>query len=180
MSRRRALSADELALWRKVAVTVKALPNKALALDSPPLLPPAPAKEKTPAPLPKTSPDAGVAPVRAPTPSVELNQDVSRRIKRGRLGVDGRLDLHGHTQDHALAALHRFIDHHRARGSRLVLVITGKGRPEDGAHNGILRRLVPLWLRSPGFGDSVIAVGEALPKHGGAGALYVHLRRVRE
>jgi len=60
-----------------------------------------------------------------------------------------------------------------------VLVITGKGGAEDGdaSARGVLRRQVPLWLSASGLREAVIAFAPAAAEHGGAGALYVRLRR---
>ena len=63
----------------------------------------------------------------------------------------------------------------------MALVVTGKGRPtEDGtaeAERGVLRRVVPMWLASAEMRPFVVGFGEAGPTHGGAGALYVRVRR---
>jgi DNA-nicking Smr family endonuclease len=61
-----------------------------------------------------------------------------------------------------------------------VLVITGKGHVGDGAsERGVLKRQVPLWLGLPEFRCYVLGVEDAHVGHGGAGALYVRVRRVR-
>ena len=195
--KRRELSPDELGLWRKVAASVRPLPKKAL----PPLAAIAPAPIQ-PSPV-QCVPLLQVKPAEASKPGPQissLDQSTERRIRRGRMGVDGRLDLHGYTQAHAHIALMRFLSSQRARGARLVLIITGKGhdardgqgdrdrgerdpgardRPGPQSH-GVLRRLVPIWLNGPGMAEHVVSTGEALPRHGGAGALYVYLRKVRE
>jgi DNA-nicking Smr family endonuclease len=107
-------------------------------------------------------------------------------LARGHLHPDGRLDLHGMTQDHAFSALSRFLQHQRARGARLVLIITGKGRADYGTapvlseERGILRRLLPLWLQRPEFAGLIAGISQAHPRHGGDGAFYVHLRRAKE
>ena len=100
------------------------------------------------------------------------------RLRRGRLGVDARLDLHGLTQHAAHDALVRFVLDAHARGRRSLLVITGKGTFGDG--RGILRARVPDWLNDPPLRDKVLAIETAQPKDGGAGALYVLLKRRRE
>jgi len=63
-----------------------------------------------------------------------------------------------------------------------VLVITGKGRDDDGPgpiprRRGVLRHQVPQWLSRPPLGPAVLQVTPAHRKHGGEGALYVYLRR---
>jgi DNA-nicking Smr family endonuclease len=100
------------------------------------------------------------------------------RMRRGKLPIDARLDLHGHYQDAAHAELNAFISSCAASGCRLVLVITGKGAVSEGG--GILRRRLPDWLNQPACRPHVLAFAGARPEHGGAGAFYVLLRRKRD
>lgn len=96
-----------------------------------------------------------------------------RRLTRERDPLGPRLDLHGMDQAQAHARLSDFLRHAQAEGWRAVLVITGKGALGD----GVLRRLTPEWLASPGLRDVVAGVSEAHRRHGGQGALYVALKR---
>ena len=105
-------------------------------------------------------------------------------MARGTLAIDGRIDLHGMTQMAAHDRLHRFLRDAQAGGARIVLVITGKGRPgsEDGApgeERGVLRRRVPQWLAEPAVRGIVLGFEEAHRSHGGGGALYVRIRKAR-
>ena len=117
-----------------------------------------------------------------------LDRRSAERLRRGRLPIDARLDLHGMTQARAHAALGRFLARAQADGARCVLVITGKGsrrleRDEGFMPDrslGVLREMVPRWLSEPGNRARVVAVQPARPQHGGAGALYVLLRRTRK
>jgi DNA-nicking Smr family endonuclease len=102
-----------------------------------------------------------------------IEERVLKRLARGRHRVDGRIDLHGYTQDRARGVLLEYLHMARVRGDRLVLVITGKGN----ADQGVLRRNVPLWLETPPFAPHVNGWHPASHSHGGAGALYVRLRR---
>jgi DNA-nicking Smr family endonuclease len=61
-------------------------------------------------------------------------------------------------------------------------VITGKGKLRDDygpipQPMGILRHNVPLWLRQMPLAPAVLQITESHAKHGGAGAVYVYLRR---
>jgi DNA-nicking Smr family endonuclease len=78
------------------------------------------------------------------------------------------------TQSEAHAALRAFVRSARAAGRRCILVVTGKGSAATG---GVLRREVPRWLDEPELRAGILGVVEAQPKDGGAGALYVLLRR---
>ncbi len=102
-----------------------------------------------------------------------LDDRAFRDLKKGKLAIDGRLDLHGMTQDEAQIALDNFLVSARVSGRRHVLVITGKGRAND----GVLKRVVPIWLTVPPFSQHVNGVREAHIEHGGSGALYVRLKR---
>lgn len=125
----------------------------------------------------------GLAPaVTAPPSLARLDHRTKRRLVRGVIAIDERLDLHGHTQDAAHAILRGFLVTARARGARIVLVITGKGRSGSSGEihdRGVLRRAVPHWLGDPGLRDVVVGFEEAHLAHGGAGAIYVRLRRPR-
>ncbi|MGF1453996.1 MAG: Smr/MutS family protein [Alphaproteobacteria bacterium] len=120
-----------------------------------------------------------------------LDAATARRVRRGRLSVDGRIDLHGMRQDEAHGALNRFIMAANARGWRCVLVITGKGdraRREDmeavfmarrGQGEGVLKRMVPLWLGQEPLRSRIYSVQAAHQRDGGSGALYIFLKRGR-
>jgi DNA-nicking Smr family endonuclease len=105
-------------------------------------------------------------------------------MKRGKVAPEGRLDLHGMTLDRAHPALVRFILTAQASGKRLVLVITGKGKPADQpgpipVPHGVIKHQVPHWLSIPPLAQAVLQISPAHVSHGGAGALYVYLRRPR-
>jgi len=95
-----------------------------------------------------------------------------RRLFRGDVPVDRRLDLHGLTAARAESRLAQFIETAARDGCRCVLVITGKGA-------GILRGHVPQWLKRQPLSPLILALAEARPNDGGSGALYVLLRRKR-
>jgi DNA-nicking Smr family endonuclease len=81
-------------------------------------------------------------------------------------------------QEKAFRSLISFLRHAQSRGAKVVLVVTGKGRPgEEG--RGVLREMVPAWLSRPDMRGVVLGFGEAGRRQGGAGALYVRLRRRR-
>jgi len=88
------------------------------------------------------------------------------------------------TLQQAHPELIRFILKTHADGCRLVLVITGKGKPGQGEdiiprRTGVLRQKVPQWLRLAPVSSAILEVTPAHVKHGGNGALYVYLRRHR-
>ena len=113
---------------------------------------------------------------------VEIGQvgDTDRRtankLKRGKLDIDARLDLHGYTEDQAYRLLISFIQTARVSGARCILVVTGKGRKTD-MQPGKLKTAVPRWLNEPEFRPSVLSVTYAQQRDGGDGALYILLRK---
>jgi len=160
------------ALWQRAMRGVKPL---ALRPDPPPV--PAPTK---PSEKPAISPPLpALPPVAQPQPALDRFAGIDRanaeRLKRGKHPVEARLDLHGMTQDEAHRALAVFIRGARAGGKRCVLVITGRGR----AGGGVLRGAVPRWLDEPEIRPHLLAIATAQPRDGGAGALYIMLRRTR-
>ena len=111
------------------------------------------------------------APKLPPKPHIE--QKAKRRLGRGTISLDGRLDLHGMTAMEARAALLGFITHHVGRGHVWVLVITGKGARGE----GVLRQSLSGWLAEPQLARHVVEYEAANPSHGGGGAFYLRLRK---
>jgi DNA-nicking Smr family endonuclease len=116
-------------------------------------------------------------------PLAAIDRRTVSRLTRGAVAIDGRIDLHGMTQQAAHGRLIRYLRDAQAKGDRMVLVITGKGRPMaapgTGEERGVLRRAVPLWLSAAEMRPFVVGFGEAAPPHGGSGALYVRIRRAK-
>ena len=174
---RRALSSEESHLWAHVVKGAKPLPGKSVPIIEPE--PPA-----NPSVVPVSAPLAPVALPARPRllPLAGVERKMMRELSRGNRTPEARLDLHGMRQAEAHEALIGFLYRHHALGSKLVLVITGKGGSADafGGERGILRRLVPHWLADPGLRRIVVGYDESARHHGGEGALYVRLRRRRE
>jgi DNA-nicking Smr family endonuclease len=179
---RRALTADEHALWSQVTRAVAPLRRPRPLAPEPEAI--AEEIEARTRPLPP-APAARTAPAQQGLPRPPGLAPIDRRLKqklaRGREAIDRTIDLHGLTQAQAHAALVRFLRLARAEGARLVLVVTGKGARSDdfAAERGVLRRQVPLWLRSAELRDTVIGFDWAHAAHGGEGAIYVRIRRSR-
>lgn len=176
MRRRAALTAEELRLWAHVAASVRPLPGRR-APDVGALEPPKEGKAKPAAPA-GSSPSVSAKPSPpALKPLVPLERRMRSRVTRGLSPIDGVLDLHGLRQDEAHRALLEFVRRKAHEGASVVMVITGKGTIKG---EGVLRRLVPHWLADPIQRRHVLGYEEAGPRHGGGGALYVRLRRVRD
>ncbi|MCB1361004.1 MAG: Smr/MutS family protein [Rhodobacter sp.] len=210
MSRR--LTDEEREIWHRVVRNARRLlPSHDPAPDArkgpvpdpqaPKPAGPPPHTRPSPAhPVPPIPPGAtrGVAPPRigldlAPSVSerlarepVRMDRNLHRAMSRGKLEPEARIDLHGMTVAQAHGALIGFILSAQARGLRLVLVITGKGRKPGSDHaapmpvrQGVLKHEVPHWLRSAPLGPLVLELRESHRSHGGAGAYYVYLRKRR-
>ncbi len=174
---------EEAALWQRIARDVTPLPRGAVALEET-----AEPEEEAPPPPPKklkarvrAAPKAAPAPPRPPLPDLDpvtpagLDRRTARRLKRGQLPVEARLDLHGRTQEQAHDALRDFVQESRMARRRCVLVITGKGSVASG-RGGVLRQMVPRWLNEPALRRHIVAITNAPESSGGAGALYVLLK----
>ena len=194
----RGLSAEEAALWAKVAATVKPLAGR----RNPPWhgegdrpqdggggSPPAPspkssAKPKAPAtgfggPPPPPGEDLRVRPL----DRHGLDASWERKLAKAAIAPDFTLDLHGHTLDSAHARLEHGLGQALAQSARLLLLVTGRPRPADaagrGERRGAIRAKVLDWLAAGPYAGRIAAVRQAHPRHGGAGALYIVLRRAR-
>jgi DNA-nicking Smr family endonuclease len=177
-------------LWRDVTRTVKPLGKRRHAAS--PAGRSAPAAQATRSVREEGTVPTRRAPRSAPPPLTGLDRKSERRMTRGQVSIDGRIDLHGTGIELARMRLLRFIGGMRSEGARLVLVITGKGESPFTRHTlhgsahfhtperqGRLRRLVPDWLHEAEFRAHVAGFQPAHPRHGGGGAFYVKLRRNR-
>jgi DNA-nicking Smr family endonuclease len=182
------LSDDDRRLWWRVAQTVEPLPGRRHPdvprkaetpdpeIDETPVKPArrvvAPsAAQRPPAPGPKAV---------TPGSSADMDRRLAQRFRRGQLAIDARYDLHGMRQREAHAALNAFLAGAQARGCRCILVITGKGqRAPLEERTGILKAQLPRWLNEAPNRGRILAVTTAQPKHGGEGAFYILLKKLR-
>ena len=200
----RGIGPEDRALWDKVTRDATPLdPEQRAAADEADPAPP-PASTPAPTPAPARAPrclrpagsgkphaigidlaDLAVAPVGRPEPG--LDRRTAERLRRGERAPDGRIDLHGLTAERAHRVLERRIGEALGRGQRLILVITGKGgkkrsdadAPFMREGEGVLRQQAPRWLRSGPHAAQIVGIYQAHPRHGGAGALYVYLKKRR-
>ena len=116
--------------------------------------------------------------------SPNMDKKNFKKLVKGKMEIEGTIDLHGLTADQAKIKLITFINHSYSLGKRLIIVITGKGKHKGFDEfqrpiNGVLRQNLPEWLSGPSVTNKVLQVTQAQPKHEGAGAFYVYLRRQR-
>jgi DNA-nicking Smr family endonuclease len=207
--RGRTLGPDEARLWAAAMKDTRPLAGRSLpeVVETPEVTAggaPAPAKapyidqvrpvELTPPPLEKRARPAvsiaerGLDATRLDT----LDGSTADKLRRGRMPIEARLDLHGLTQDAAWRELEGFLARAEAAGRRSLLIITGTGLRSrlrnddddlpfrlDERRPGVLRDSLPRWLSAPHNRPRVLAWSPAQQRDGGAGAFYVLLRRRR-
>ena len=196
----RDLKADEKLLWNLVTRTVTPLRTNTVQKDNSEDLAAEmaslmmPAIKSTPGSAPTTNLRTANTPTQAvksgssgkeahkvkPTPApiaAHLDRPVYRKIAKGRVSIDSQIDLHDMTQAQAMGRLQVFLQQARDLGHRHVLVITGKGGSPTS--EGVLKRMLPIWLNTPAFASIVNGYQVASRNHGGDGAFYVRLRRLR-
>lgn len=154
-------------------------------LREPPALP-APAR-----PAASVAASTAAKPKKASVPPFGMDGATAERLKRGKVEPDATLDLHGMTQAQAHGRLVSFVRRAHEHGFRCILVVTGKGAPRaardepaafvmpERSNAGVLRVMVPRWLEEDALRSLVVGVQGAHQRHGGAGAIYVYLRRKR-
>lgn len=179
-------------LWLDTAKTVKPLRARSRAQATKHSAAPPPARKLVSLP---SAPHAHVpSPMHKPPPQITgLDRRTTQKLTRGQVEIDRRIDLHGTGIEMARVHLLAFLRDAQAMGSRNVLVITGKGASPFSRHTlhgadhfhaperaGRLRRLVTEWFHEPEFRSLVAGFQPAHPKHGGGGAYYVRVRRIRD
>ncbi len=192
MRRPRGLRPEDEDIWRKVVQSITPMHPHHL-ISRPVTLPETRALPDKPSHRParierfhigeKASRDHVTLPA-STAPAVRMDFKDFKRMSRGKLQPESRIDLHGMTLAEAHPVLIGFILNAQAAGLRLVLVITGKGKSGDDSgpiprRAGALKHQVPHWLAMPPLAPLILQVAEAHLKHGGGGAFYVYLRRHR-
>jgi DNA-nicking Smr family endonuclease len=181
----RKLNRDERILWGKVARTTRPVSGRLEDLefedvaDAAPVVAAEPQKPKSQFPtmiVEEVPVDSGIK-AKAGRIHHPLEKPVKRKLTRGHLPLEGRIDLHGMIQSEAHSILLDFLIRAHERGLRHVLVITGKGRSLGS--DGALKRAVPMWFSKPEFRYLISSYEDASRNHGGDGALYVRLSRAR-
>jgi DNA-nicking Smr family endonuclease len=198
---RRSVTADEAELWERATRSldpIKAKPRVASVDGLSEPLSNAPRLPSRASAMPAAGKQAPAAPPKPPAPGIpkstktpaaplaDFERRKARQIASGKIEVDARIDLHGLRQRDAHTRLRAFLVDAHANGFKTVLVITGKGGEEPAdrlgdlageRQRGVLRRNVPHWLGEPELRAIVLSFTQAGARHGGAGALYVQLRR---
>jgi DNA-nicking Smr family endonuclease len=181
----RKLSTEDRILWSKVAKSTRPMAGRTAEMEAfeAILVAEAESEEKARAAKAGTTP-APADPQNVPAPAKQpsghhhqLERPVKRKIAKGRLALEARIDLHGLIQSEAHGMLLDFLLRAHGRGLRHVLVITGKG--SSMGSEGALKRAVPLWFSKPEFRFLISSYETAAQHHGGDGALYIRLSRAK-
>jgi len=183
---------DESRLWRQATTNVAPPKRRSAKLvqKPAPVAQSAPERFRDMLDAPPSRAKSATAGERAVSPPSDhrrtpgLDKATATRLRRGQIPIDRRIDLHGMTRAEAHRVVIGALAAVASEGTRCLLVITGKGTrrlasPGDRGDPGVLRSELPRWLAEAPHRDRVLAVAPALPEHGGAGAVYVLLRRQR-
>jgi len=195
----RSLSPDEAALWVRVMAGVRPIARR--PAEPAPVPSQGSAKPKVPPPptampkasrtaLPVAKPSSPAKPlavaraarVQPPIVANTLDGSWDRRLSRGLVSPDRTVDLHGHTLASAYDMLDAALAAAIRAGDRTILLVTGKPpRPasERPHARGAIRAATGDWLAGSRHASAIAAVRAAHPRHGGAGALYIVLKRPR-
>ena len=114
------------------------------------------------------------------SPKIDINIEKNKlkRIKSGRISIEGTIDLHGFSLKEAKARLQLFVGESFQRNKRLLLIITGKGRnskPNIYGKKQTIKSEINKWISEDFYRDKVQYISVALDKHGGEGAYYFFL-----
>ncbi|MGH6658015.1 MAG: Smr/MutS family protein, partial [Sphingomicrobium sp.] len=166
----RKLNPDEAAPWARVAGSIRPLkPGDEQA------------GQREPEPLPRL-----LDPIHQSRPPSSralglgdsLDGGWERRLRGGAIEPDKAIDLHGLTLDQAWTAIDRALARAWTSGDRVVLLVTGRERPDsDQSGRGRIRAAVRDWLAASRHAPHIAAVRSAHRRHGGGGSLYIVLRR---
>ncbi len=105
-----------------------------------------------------------------------IDKRLLRRLRNGDYAVQAHVDLHGLTRDEAKTRVIRFVDESRRAGRRCILIVHGRGLHSKD-QIPVLKEAVRTWLERGPVARAVLAFATAKPHDGGAGAVYVLLRR---
>ena len=107
---------------------------------------------------------------------VGADSELLPKLRRGDFSIQAHLDLHGMSASEAREAMERFILASVSKGLRCVLIIHGRGLNSQD-QIPILKQRMSSWLKRGRLKHLVLAFATAQPCDGGAGALYVLLRK---
>ena len=175
---------SEITLWQKMTQGIKALHKQAQSMPEP-----MSGKAESNARRDKTTSamDIQMSSVTHSTPlqgANGLDKRTKEKLIKGKMPIEGRIDLHGMTQNQAQHHLISFIQQSYHAQKRCVLVVTGKGsrhKEDTGivserSERGVLRARLTEWLYNTPLSHIVLSHSHATPRDGGSGAFYIYLK----
>ncbi|MCF8042530.1 MAG: Smr/MutS family protein [Desulfarculaceae bacterium] len=105
-----------------------------------------------------------------------VGPELMERLAQGAFPIQDHLDLHGLGLSDAQGEVADFVDSAVARGFRHVLLVHGRGKGSPGGVP-VLKQGLAAWLEHKRFARKVLAFCTARPIDGGAGAMYLLLRK---
>lgn len=107
---------------------------------------------------------------------VGLSPELIKNLKRGLFSYQDYVDLHGCTCQEAHDTVIRFLKRSFAQRYRCVLIVSGRGL-NSREREPVLKQELVRWLTHAPLRRLVLAFASARSYDGGAGAIYVLLRR---
>ena len=104
-----------------------------------------------------------------------VNPEITKRLHRGDIAIQGHIDLHGLNVADAQHAFESFLEQSIVAGKRVVLIIHGRGLSSP--VEPILKTNVHKWLTSGPWRKWIMSFSSARLCDGGAGATYILLRQ---
>ena len=119
----------------------------------------------------------------SPKSVIDIEKNKLKRIKNGKITIDGTMDLHGFSLKEAEARLLQFVGESFQLRKRLLLIITGKGsnsKPNVHGKTKTIKSEINNWLSDHFYNDKVQYISKALDRHGGEGAFYFFLKKSKD
>ena len=116
----------------------------------------------------------------APKTDIDIERNKLRRIKNGKIIIEGTLDLHGFSLKEAQSMLRLYVGDGLRQKKRFLLIITGKGsnsKPNIHGKTLTIKSELKNWLSDSFYSDKVQYISKALDRHGGEGAYYFFLKK---
>ena len=107
---------------------------------------------------------------------VGADPELLTKLRCGDFSIQAHYDLHGMTAAEAREAMERFILSSVIKGLRCVLIIHGRGLNSQD-QMPVLKERMSSWLKRGRLRRLVLAFATAQPCDGGAGAMYLLLRK---
>lgn len=93
-----------------------------------------------------------------------INRQTQRKIDKGQIKTDGKLDLHGLTVAQAHQTFIQYIKQAVSQNKKTIIVVTGKGSKERGT--GVIRRELPYWIEDPKIACHIHGFSEPIRNQG--------------